>query len=333
MKRILITKNVAYSAKIGGSTISGYKEINLLDAGAIAIFTEDNRMLTAANANTVLNAQPDTKAIYIAVGSGVSTDGAKMSGLIDRETANVILSGYIAPVKQYSFIGDNGTSGSLNLPTFAAGASFMVRVVDVSAGTQPPKAWKSWEFVTVAGGSNTAAITALIAMINADPNNDLVTATVVGSQTGIKLTAKNFGQTFEMAVSGVLQGANLDEFGTINLSGGTAASISPTFGRGTAEQVAALEFECNPVEGDTNRVYQPAKWFTRASDVVTSTNYEIWVVNWTQKQVRPTGINIPSRPLVVLAIPSGATTIPLTTLGTIFTEAFGVNRINTETGS
>lgn len=44
---------------------------------------------------------------------------------------------YEAPVKQITHIGYNGTSGSLNIPTIAAGQEYVVTARDTTPGTQP----------------------------------------------------------------------------------------------------------------------------------------------------------------------------------------------------
>jgi len=62
MKEIVIAKAVTYSAKVGGGTISGYNEVNLLLPGAVAIFTEDEVLITTA---TLPAAIANVKQFYI----------------------------------------------------------------------------------------------------------------------------------------------------------------------------------------------------------------------------------------------------------------------------
>jgi hypothetical protein len=56
MFELLITKSTLYAKKRGvAAAISGIKEVNDLDEGAIAVFTDSQELVTAANASTILD--------------------------------------------------------------------------------------------------------------------------------------------------------------------------------------------------------------------------------------------------------------------------------------
>lgn len=328
MKRILITKDLAWGAKIGGGTIAGVNEINLLDAGAIAMFTEDNRYLDAATAAATFAAAPNTKAVYIAVGTGAATTGAKLSGLIDRMSIDVRKQTYVAPVLEVQFIGeDSGGTGALNLPSpLVVGDEALIRFTNTSTGTMPPESVERFSYQVKTGDTAVEILAGLIAKINATKNGSaLFTAALVGASVGISLTAKDFGITTQISLDGVLADSTIEK-------DGVGASVAIVYSVGEATDIASIEFECNPVEGDTNRVYQPAKWFTKPSDVDASTNYDSYVLTWVQSHTRAIGSTVASVPSVIVAIPTGAATIPQADLETVFAQAFGVARINVETG-
>lgn len=329
MKRILILKDVAYSAKIGGSTISGKNEVNLLADGALAIFADDGTMLTAANAATVFATTPNKKSVYMAVGSGDATKGAKLSGYIDRMSVDVIFKAYEAPVKEVQYIGEDtsNTSGfALNLPSpLVVGTTAIVRVADVSKGTQPPIRTKTYEYMVKTGDTAAEILNGLVALNTAD-QDAFVTLANVSSDGGLSVTAVDYGVKIAISVSGILIDSTI-------MSNGDGDSVAIVYGTGEAVQVAELEYECNPVEGDTNRVYQPAMWYSKASDVVAATNYDLYTLNWEVVKKRTTGSVVSANPTLIIALPTAASTIPLSTIATILTQAFGTARTNSETGS
>ena len=329
MKRILILKDVAYSAKIGGSTISGKNEVNLLADGAIAIFADDGTMLTAANAATVFATSPNKKSVYMAVGSGDATKGAKLTSYIDRMTADVIFKAYTAPVKQVQYIGEDtsNTAGTaLNLPSpLVVGTTAIVRLTDTSAGTQPPIRTKTYEYMIKTGDTAAEILDGLVALNTADADRFAVLANV-SSNGGLSVTAVDYGVTIGISVSGVLIDATIE-----TNDDGDAVAIN--YGTGTAAQVAELEYECDPVEGNTNRVYQPSMWYSKGTDVVVSTTYDLYTINWEIVKKRTTGSVVSANPTLIIALPTAASTIPLSEIATIFVQAFGTARTNSETGS
>lgn len=324
MKRILIIKDVAIAEKIGGGSISGINEVNLLAAGAIAFFTEDGRMMISqATANTIFTTQPDTKKIYMAVGSG-GADGARLSSLIDRNSCWVNQKTYVAPVAQIQVIGDGGAgAGALNLPSpLVVGDSAIIRVINNSAGTQPPINKKTYEYVIKTGDTATQITLGLTNLINNNPDS-FVTATN-NAGLGITITTDSPDVTAEILMTGVLSSATLDAVGETF----TAANR----GFGTPAQVAAIELECNPVEGDTNRLYQPQLWFSKASAVDTSATYDMYTLDWDNIHDRPTDRVLATREVLIVAMPTVGATVTKANFEGVLAEAFGVTRVNLETG-
>src|SRR6266403_4971362 len=126
MNELIVVKDVLLNRKIGGGLISGINEINLLDAGALAIFSDKNEMLTAANvAATLIN----KKAIYFVLGSGDSKLGSKISQPVTRIGRNVEYKYYIAPVKEVILLGNDGvvSGANMNITTPVAGTFAYLR--------------------------------------------------------------------------------------------------------------------------------------------------------------------------------------------------------------
>ena len=152
MKELFIGKGaVAYSAKIGGGTISGYDELDLLDAGATAFFTEDGTMVTTATTTASI---ANVKQFYVAVGE-TDADGniiTKRSQLIDRDAFHRSYTAYGAPTKQAKSVGYNGTAGSLNLPgTLVAGTVAYMAVGIQYEGDSPHVSWGRYEYTVKTG--------------------------------------------------------------------------------------------------------------------------------------------------------------------------------------
>jgi len=330
MKQILIGRQIAYAAKAGGGTIAGINEINLLDTGAIAVFTDRNELITVANAGTILD---DRKAVIIAVGNQVNTSSKTMITLpIPRIGTDYSYKAYTAPVKQVKYIGYDGTTGgtALNYPTLVIGDSSFMRITDTTEGLRNYGFDTKRYEVVVKGGDTAATITArMITTINNDPDS-IVVAAGISSNTGISLTAKNFGETFDMSVSGILSNASLVEAeGSI-----TGVAVAPTYGEGTYDSILSLEDLSNIERGDTNRLVQSNKWFSVASLAVAGLTYDMYTMYWSGKRPSALVEQHTYNELVQVALPLGGTT-PKTAFETIMAEVFAgtVSTSPVETGS
>lgn len=301
MKHFFGTKDVAYAAKIGGSTIADYKEINSLADGAVAFFTPAGVLIPATGTAGVI---AGTSEFYMAVGSGSTTTGAKVSMMIKRAAKQYTKTGYVAAVKQKSFVGNDGSSGSLNLPgTLVNGEVLEVVVVDTSApvnNTIEAKKYR-YEYTIKSGDTATSIITSLIAKINADANA-FVVATVVGSQVGFSLEATSYGKTFAVGVSGVLADAKVWNPGT-----GNAVAFHPGFG--TVASVQAIELECAPHEGKTNALELADKYYSVPSMVDTTEVYDVYDIKWNVSNTPPAGVggSVATQQHLVLALVDGGT--------------------------
>lgn len=327
MKQILVNKSIAYGAKTGGGTISGINEIDLLDTGAVAVFTEMNVLVTAANAPVV---SPDVKNFYIAVGNQGTDSKTYISSLIPRMLLNYSKKDYVAPVKQVSFVGFDGAIGAFNFGTLVAGTEAFMRITDTTPGLRTlgsvyENEIKRYSTVVAVGDTDTLIANRLIAAINADPDS-IVVAAAVGATTGIELTAKEFGTTFNISLDGIMIYTTREE-PTSTLPG---ASIAINYGEGTVEQVTALELQYSTERGNDNQIHLPQFYYKVTTNIVAGETYDIYTYSWNGKRSTSLGNQDTYRYEVLVAMPDGA--LQQANFETIMLEFVG-NFENSETGS
>lgn len=317
MKQILVSKNIAYAAKVGGGTIAGINEINLLDTGSLAVFTDKNELLTAANAAATLL---DKKKFYFAVGNQLTNQSKTyISVPIPRVGTSYTKTAYVAPVKLIKYIGNDGTTAGtqLNYPTLVTGDEAMIRITDttLSFRTLSPDMKRYSQVVKT--GDTAALITArLVTTINADPDA-IVVAAGVASNTGISLTSKDFNTTFDIALDGILVNATIEE-----PEGSTpGVSVALNYGSGTSDQITAIEDSFSVERGNTNRSWQPQFWYTNTSLVIAGVTYNIYTLNWNANRDTALGRQDTYMFEVKVAIPSSGT-VPTTAFEAVMLEAF-----------
>lgn len=302
MKQILINKSIAYGAKSGGGTITK-DEINLLDTGAIAIFTEQGVLITAANASTVLI---DVKKIYFAVGNQAATSKSLISVPVPRVGIKYKKQAYVAPVLLTKFVGSDGTIGSFNLPTLVVRDEALMKIIDTTPGLRTIGAVDSQEIFRYntdvrSGDTATTIANRIIANINADPNR-IVNAVAVGATTGINLTAINVGTTFSIALDGIYINATIEQ-----PEGTVGSSVAMKFGEGTYDQMLALEDLYSVERGNTNRLALPQLYYTPNSLAVAGTTYDTYTINWNGEREISTGRQDTYHFDLVIAMPAAAT--------------------------
>lgn len=321
MNQIFVGKSIAYSAKVGGSTIAGMNEIDLLDTGALAFFTEDGVLITNANKATAL---VDKEKILVAVGNQLTGSAAKafISVPIPRGQGKVRYEkvAYVAPVKLTKFVGSDGTIGALNMPTFAVGNIAAIKITDTTLGLRSMGAIDKqeifrYEYEAIPGDTNNTMITKLIAKINADSDCP-VNATVVGSQAGINITADNYGTTFTIGLDEALIGATVEQpEGTIG------SSVAMVAGTGTSDQVLALEDTFSAERGNTNRLWLAGSYYSNPSLVTSGATYNQYTIHWSGERSSSTGPQFTYKFVCIIAAPAAGT--QETILEAILLQIFG----------
>ena len=308
---LLVCKSVAYAAKNGGGTINGQNEINLLDDGAIAVFNDQNVLVTAGSPATQLS---DSKFIYLAVGGVDSDEGARLSTAIPRIGVDYRQQDYAAPVKQKSFVGNDGSTGSSNMPgTITAGMVFEMRITELTGQPENAEHKRRYTHTAVTGSTETTILNALITAINADADR-IVDAVAVGATTGIQLTMRYDDRGFTVDCQEDLANADIKENGTGN-------SVAITYGAGTVADLTPLDDYASTTIGNINSTFLGDKFYSKTTKLVTGATYDIYTYSFTP--VKKGAIkDITTLPqTIAVAIPSGAAQIA--NFETIMAVVFG----------
>lgn len=329
MYSALIAKDAVYAAKTGGGTITGINELDQLASGAIAIFTEDNRLITAATTPASI---AGVQQFWVAVGSyqvnaaGVSVPYVRKTFYIDRDAYVQEYCTYVAPVLQRTIVGEDGAgTGSMNFPvTLIAGTVASINIVDTTLGEFYPNQVEHYDHVVTTVDTAQTVIQALVDAINAD-SDSIVTATVIlngPTKVGIQLDAKTLEGTFKVGPSDIIANANV----FYDTNGGLVVN----YGKGTPAIMTQLEKRAQIAsQGSGNYQYLQNKFFSVNSVVDPAATYNSWNFMWTQ-EARTNAINSMNvtEQEALLAVPSTATTL-LGVLATIF----GVVLLQQTTGS
>lgn len=324
MKQILIGKSTPVYGQKNGTTsaISGINELNLLDDGAVAVFTEGPTgmtLVTAANAATVLD---DVKKVIIAVGNYTADSKSILSVPIPRD-ADFKMQAYIAPVKLRKFVGYDGTTAgtSLNLPsTLVVGTEATLKIINTTIHLRTTgDEVERYNDVVRTGDTNATLMTRLIAKVNANADR-VADATAIGSVTGIQLDARNYGSSFDIALDGILISSTKEEPEAIapQVAG---ISVALKYGHGTYDQIAALEEAYSAERGNTNKLVETASWYNKNSLAVLGQTYNTYTIAWNGKKTSSLGGSDTYRFEIVIPIPATAT--QQANLINVLTEVFG----------
>ena len=283
MFHLFVCEGATYAAKIGGGTISGVDEAPYLDTACLAIFAEDGTLVTTANASTLAATQSK---FYLALGSGDTTKGARISVFIPQKIYTRANRAYNAGTLQVDVIGAGATlsGSSANLPNpLVPGTVAGILIIDGNAPVNNIVSKKyRYEYVVKPGDTNASVLNGLIALINADVEA-LVTASAQGSPTdGIILTAKAKNQKFITSAGSA--GYNAGDWNndilknaTLQTDGGTAApdSTAIVYTIGTPNDVLAIEQVFSTTEGNTNQIWLSNMYWKVPSYVNASSTYDL----------------------------------------------------------
>jgi hypothetical protein len=131
MKQILIGKNVNYAASKASATADTATSPELLRDGAIGFYLESTNALIPA-AGTGLST---AKKFFIAQGTAT---GCIVTPILDKRSTfkQVFNEDYTAPVRQVSYVGYNGSSGSLTTPTIVENDEAYIKIIETTGGRQ-----------------------------------------------------------------------------------------------------------------------------------------------------------------------------------------------------
>lgn len=322
IQQILIGKSVAYGLLRSGATIASINDINNLAHGAMAIFNEDGHFVDAAADFS------DSKYFSIAVG-GLTASETRHSKKINR-TCNIRGRAYVAPVKERMFIGDDGSSGYLiGTATVAAGQVYTICVEQFTELNLASRFKKHYSYVLKTGDTQSTALTALLALINADADRRV-------DVTGSSLSTANASLRFDFIYQEPLKIYPQDDLAAAAVVTKSkyplSNAIAPIIGNGTAAQVLELEKACMLNEGDGNTVAWKEEMFSYDTQTDSAATYSQYVINWNNPIDTFYGQNQGVPQTLTLAVVTGAS--QLTQLATLLAAAVttGVAGQLSETG-
>lgn len=300
MFELLITKSTAYAAKSGGGTIAGINEVNSLAEGAIAIFTNNNELVTNANASTIFE---NRSGFFFAVGGNGTSRITRLSEMVDRrEVIQYTKKEYTAPVKQKITLGEGAdASGDSGIGTPVAGEIASLRIIKTNLGTIAPLDTERYEYVVKTADTEAIILDALYAKVLA--NSKFVTPTKQGATVGLYFTAKEYGDTFEVVCDGILSECTVDYTTT------GRGSVVVGYGIGTAADVAAIEEELSPSLGNTNKVHIAGKYYSVSPAVDPAGTYDMFHLVHQGVRQGATSRQQTVRKEIIIAIPDGGSQV------------------------
>lgn len=304
--QVMVGLNKAYLAKRGGGSIANFTELNLLDAGALAILDENNNLIPS----TVITADlAGVQQFRFAMGMPNAANTPRLSVLIDRNAYTQWFNTYEAPVLEKDYVGKVATVGVTGLPgSFANGTYATVIVTDTTLGMYLPGQTKRYT-VAVTAASNTATIlAAIVALINADADAIVTAATLSdASNDYISLTSKAVGTNFKTGADDLLINATIS-------TDGTNGSASGFTGFGTQAKVAKAVEWAEVAYGDSSRNYMHgagslANGFWNLGtilDGLSGLTFSGWTFQWKEEAVRATDVIQTGNPVVAVFVQVGA---------------------------
>lgn len=330
MEHLFVLKDVLLNKDNAGgvSLVTSMNAINTLLSGALSMFPENSEIpLTVANCAAQL---ADKKKLYLVMGKGDAILPNRISGLIDRKTANVTYSTYLAGTAQKSFVGYDGVDAATAMNFNAISAKYeeiSVGIVDLSLPKSDILGRYNYSVTSVsATEAQTDIIGRLVTKINADVNR-IVNATKIGAGTGIQLEQRSVGKAFKITVSGNIEAATV----TYN----NAQCVVASEGVGTTSKMIELENQISAYRGNMGIQNYSTAFFNAASEVDASTNYDLINITWQEEIGRTIGHNDfnQGRRSIIVAYPTGSATFLIASVKTIFAEAFGSTTADIETGN
>jgi hypothetical protein len=315
MNQVLIGDVATYAAKQGGGTVADATEANLLQDGALAIFLLDGTLVTAATTPASI---ANYKQFLVAVGTA---SGVFWSTPIDRDMFYRAYCAYVAPVKQITHIGYNGSSGSFNFPaSLVAGDVATLGLGLWQEGREPSINWQNYNYTVKTGDTEVIVIQALIDAINNDPDAPAVAAQELNGPTleGIELTTKDFGERLYVKIDDIIVSADIE------------VTTPITYGKGTPAQVAELEAKARILDGDSNRIHYAQFYWDIPSEVNPGAQYDLYSFQWSTERRNAVNVDNVALPSMTLAI-SDATL--QSSVDTILTTVLLVSIPNTGAGS
>lgn len=302
---ILIAKNVTADAT----------SLATLDDGEIVVFKQDQSPMTAGE--TISDSE------NFAIVQGTTSSAAIWSPWLQGRNIRVWKgNAYTAPVEQVSYVGYNGSTGSIdfqNETTYMLAIEF-TQDLDLM---QERQIFARYYYTTDSTATEDEISNFFVAAVNADPfaKRYVIAAELTsGTNRGIRLTGlaqthgsySNYQQVrFETTFSQTTQAAGtpVDEFGRIVGTSTAGVSVGPSQGIGTYDLVLDIERVAKGWRGFSNRTEFPV--IEPPTYAVSGTTYDMYTIEY-DITVDSTMAGVPhttSKAWIVIAVPTGANSV------------------------
>jgi hypothetical protein len=306
LKKVIVVKDLLYAKEAGvGTAIADHNEIDLLDEGAFAIFTDANALVTPTTVAADLLTVKQFK--IVAKGNKDLTQTI----LIDRDAFHRAKCVYVAPVKHVLCVGASTAlgTGASNLPASPVVrtiASLQIIVENVyGVDTTLVGRTEFYDYQVKTGDTPQIILQALVDKINANVNS-VATAALDATNDGIIITAKDFGVKLLVTTDDILIDADRQ------------VDVNINYGKGTAAQVLEEEQESFINDGNTNRIHKPQFYFNTPSEVDGAGTYTSYSLTWKAEARNSINSQNVAVNTVTLYVPSGASTL-ITAIDTMLT--------------
>ena len=309
MVQVIVGQSVGYLAKRGGGSITTAADLGLLDTGSIALVDSDGILIPASATTTTLSSAKGFKVFCGTVNAG----NFKQTGIIKKDAPFQARTTYHAPAIQVITVGNISAGiGTFGLPSvFIDGQTLEFSIYAKTPNYLIHTIPRRYNIVVYAIDTANKIIDRLIAMINANPNSDMIATAIVNTvTTGITLTAKD-SRVYGIGYGGIATNMSI-------YTDGTNGSVVYYLGRNTSTLVALREKESAIFTGDTFRYYAHDFWYKDPSLVIAGTTYTGWVFQQSQEIVDPLNVRNVGNALFKIFVPSGSA------IETTLTTLFGV---------
>ena len=261
--------------------------------GELCVVATDGTLLVAGETVS------DSEWIYIAQGTATAGEPLLSPRIKGAGVTKWVGNNYAAAAQQVSYVGYNGTTGAVTTTAIDTGDVLKLRInFPFDKEFRSLRTWSRYfEYTAIADDSGAAAVTDLVAQINADSVcSQYLTAAVTtdgATARGISLTAiaqthsayDNLEQVyFEVFLDGDDWESTtyVDQFGYIEAATRTttnSASINVTKGVGTYDQVLDMERFAVGFWGQTNRTKFPV--INIDTYALSTEGYDLYMIEWT----------------------------------------------------
>jgi hypothetical protein len=281
MNKLLVLKDVAYAAKVGGGTIAGYNDVDTLVDGALAFFNDQGALITLANLATTT---PDSK--YFTAVAGRLEDTIIVPIIPRQGVKGVNIQLYRAATKPVI------TVASLSVVDGDVG-EFSITVKDITYSSKNFTRSVRATVYKKASVTASAAIDELVAKLNAG-SSFITAAKTGGGPYNVTITPNEDDVVLGVSLGGLIEG---DAFST---------TTPFVHSRGTGADILQMEKDFSAEEGNGNYTEYTDLWYKRVMETVLATNYDVVTFNWEGTHSSPTRTHNVMKNIVCIACDNDA---------------------------